>query len=481
MADQKDVDAAVASSRAALPGWSQKAPTERASVLLKFADLLEREAQTIGELEAVCGVKPLNIFLAIELPLAARAFRYFAGWCDKIPGESFPVSNGFYKIVQREPIGVCASITAFNEPIYGMAASLAPCLAAGCTMIIKPSMKSPLSTIYMGKLANEAGLPHGVLNIIPGGPITGGLLATHMDINYITFTGGLQAGKEVSRLAAISNLKRVKLELGGKSPSLIFADANLDVAIPWCVNGINLLSGQVCSASSRVYVHESIKNEVINRMKAEFEAMEGKFGNPLDKTTGYGPLVDKAHFDRVTEMIERGTAEATLVTGGKPVFEKGYWMRPTIFVDPAPDAEVYQEEIFGPVVVISSFSDEEDVIARANQSKYGLAGAVFTQDINRAMRLASAISSGTIGINCCSVFDPSVPCGGLRQSGFGRRNGKVRDYSSSHDCFFSFAVLEHALTIDLQEGLLEYTETKTIFLKYVIPFRHKEKVLLGKY
>jgi acyl-CoA reductase-like NAD-dependent aldehyde dehydrogenase len=191
-------------------------------------------------------------------------------------------------------------------------------------MIIKPSMKSPFSTIYLGKVANEAGVPPGVLNIIPGGPITGGLLATHMDINYITFTGGLEAGREVARLAAISNLKRVKLELGGKSPSLIFGDANLDVAIPWCVNGITLLSGQVCSASSRVYVHESVKDEVINRMKAAFEAMEGEFGNPLDKTTKYGPLVDEAHFDRVTDMVERGRREATLVTGGKPLFEKVY-------------------------------------------------------------------------------------------------------------------------------------------------------------
>lgn len=246
----------------------------------------------------------------------------YAGWCGKIHGESFPVNSGFLNIVQREPLGVCAAITAFNAPIMGMAMKAAPCLAAGNTLILKPSDKSPLSPLYLGKLVNEAGFPPGTFNIVSGGELTGRLLATHMGIDQISFTGSAGAGKQIAQAASKSNLKRVALELGGKSPSIIFPDAKLEVAIPWCVNGILVLSGQVCFASSRVYVHESVKEQVVEQMKASFESMDSSFGDPLDRNVDFPPLVNQGHYDRVQRFIDRGKEEATLVTGGKAMFAK---------------------------------------------------------------------------------------------------------------------------------------------------------------
>lgn len=246
----------------------------------------------------------------------------YAGWCGKIHGESFPISNGFLNIVQREPLGVCAAITAFNAPIMGMAMKAAPCLATGNTLVLKSSERSPLSTLYLGKLANEAGFPPGVLNIVSGGELTGNLLAKHMNIDQISFTGSVGVGKQIAQAASQSNLKRVALEMGGKSPSIIFPDAKLDVAIPWCVNGILVLSGQVCFASSRVYVHESIKKQVVDQMKSSFESMDKSFGDPLDEDVEFPPLVNQGHFERVKGFIDRSKEEATLVTGGQAMFSK---------------------------------------------------------------------------------------------------------------------------------------------------------------
>lgn len=248
----------------------------------------------------------------------------YAGWCGKIHGESFPTENGFLKIVQREPLGVCAAITAFNAPIMGMAMKAAPCLATGNTLIMKSSERTPLSTIYLGKLANEAGFPPGVFNIISGGGLTGKLLAEHMGINQISFTGSASVGKQIAQAASQSNLKRITLELGGKSPSIIFPDANLDMAIPWCVNGILVLSGQVCFASSRVYAHESIKQQVVELMQTSFEAKYELFGDTLDKEVEFPPLVDQAHFCKVKGFIDRGKNEATLITGGDALSSKVY-------------------------------------------------------------------------------------------------------------------------------------------------------------
>lgn len=248
----------------------------------------------------------------------------YAGWCGKLGGESFPANDGsgLLKIVHREAIGVCAAIVAFNGPIGLMAMKAAPCLAAGNTIIIKASERSPLSSLYLGQLANEAGIPPGVMNFISGDGETGALLATHTDIDHISFTGSVGVGKKIAQAAAQSNLKRVSLELGGKSPSIIFPDANIDIAVQWCVQGLIGLSGQACFASSRVYVHDDIKAQVINRMKTAFESMDGCYGDSLHETTLHPPMVDRNHFDRVASFIDRGKGEATLVTGGERMFKK---------------------------------------------------------------------------------------------------------------------------------------------------------------
>ncbi|KAJ5124818.1 uncharacterized protein N7515_008643, partial [Penicillium bovifimosum] len=431
---EQDVDTAVTAASIAFPSWAALSNEKRAQILHKFADLMERDADRLAHLEAVCNVKPVKLLCEYELPQAVNIFRYYAGWCGKIHGESYPTNDGFLKIVQREPLGVCAAITAFNAPIMGMAMKAAPCLATGNTLILKSSERTPLSTIYLGKLANEAGFPR-VFSISSLGEDI-----PHMGINQISFSAGV--GKQIAQAASQSNLKRITLELGGKSPSIIFPDAKLDIAIPWCVNGILVLSGQVCFASSRVYVRASIKQQVVELMQTSFEAKYELFGDPLDKEVEFPPLVDQAHFCKVKGFIDRGKKEATLITGGDAISSKGHWMRPTIFVDPSPNAEISREEIFGPVVVIIGFNDEEEVIAQANNTQFGLAGAVFTQDINRALRVASAISSGMVGVSCCGVLDasvPFVPFGGYKQSGLGRELG--------------------------QEALAEYTQTKTIVVK----------------
>lgn len=295
-------------------------------------------------------------------------------------------------------------------------------------MVLKPSEKSPLACLLVGTIVNEAGLPPGVLSIVNGDAQTGALLASHMDIDKIAFTGSTATGTKIAQAAVSSNMKKVALELGGKSPSIVFPDANLEIAVQWCVQGITALSGQMCIASSRVYVHEDIKDVFIEGMKQAFTRVEAVIGrDPMDSATMIGPLVDKGQFERVSEYVRLGKSEAKLVAGGEPMHEGvGCWLQPTIFVEPDPAARIYREEIFGPVVVICSFRDEEDVIARANNSVFGLAGAVFSQDINRALRVADKIHAGTVCINCCSVVDYAVPVGGQKRSGWGRELGKVR-------------------------------------------------------
>jgi aldehyde dehydrogenase (NAD+) len=308
-----------------------------------------------------------------------------------------------------------------------LAFKAAPALAAGNSIIIKASEKSPLSSLVFGKLANEAGIPPGVLNLVNGDGRTGALLASHMDIDKIAFTGSAGTGKKIAQVAASSNLKKVSLELGGKSPSIVFPDANLENAIKWCVQGITANTGQACIASSRVYVHADVKEAFVNGMKQAFESLDGVTGADLhDPGTMIGPLVDKLQHDRVAEYVKTGKSEATLVTGGDTMHGgKGCWIRPALFVDPKPGATIYQEEIFGPVVVVSEFTDEEDVIERANATPFGLSGAVFSQDINRALGVSRKIHSGTVGINCCMMIDHTVAFGGMKQSGWGRELGKV--------------------------------------------------------
>ncbi|KAF9886961.1 hypothetical protein FE257_010702 [Aspergillus nanangensis] len=435
---EDDVNTAVLAAQKAFPSWAAILSNDRAKILWKFDDLIEQHADELADLEALCGGKPKGVFKGFEIPMTSGAWRYYAGWCDKLEGGSFPQDNGFMKIVRREPIGVCAAINAFNGPLVMTALKGAPALAAGNTIIIKSSEKSPLSSIYLGKLANEAGIPPGVINFISGAGPTGALLASHMDIRKISFTGSTGTGKRIAQAAAASNLKKVSLELGGKSPSIVFADANLDIAVKWCTQGVVGNSGQVCIASSRVYVHESIRDRFVDALKAAFEASQAGFGDPSDANTHLPPLIDNLQFERVSKIIEEGKRENTLVTGGCRLFSEGCWVAPTIFVDPSPNANVYKNEIFGPVVVVSTFTDEDEVMTRANATEFGLSGAVFSQDVNRALRVASKIQSGMACVNCCAMLDITVPFGGYKQSGWGREMGKA--------------------------GIESYTETKTVLV-----------------
>lgn len=439
VAGPEDIAAAVKAASDAFPGWAATPASEKSRLLHKLADIMLENADELTRLESLCSGKPLHMFKAWEFKMAVDVVRYYAGWCDKIQGDSFPAENGFIKIVRRQPIGVCAAINAFNGPLMLVAFKAAPALAAGNTMIMKASEKTPLSTLFMGKLLNEAGFPPGVLNFVSGGGSTGALLASDMEIRKISFTGSAATGKRIAEAAAKSNLKRVTLELGGKSPSIIFPDANLEVAVKWCVQGITVNSGQACIASSRVYVHKDIKEPFVAAMKAAFESLGDKFGDPKASTTMFPPLADSKQFERVSQFVESGKSEATLVTGGSPQPGTVCGMRPTIFVDPKQDARIYKEEIFGPVVVISDFIDEDEVIARANDTSYGLSGAVFTQDINRAMRISSKIQSGTVCINCCTMIDYTAPFGGFKESGWGRELGKygIEAYTEVQTCFIN--------------------------------------------
>ncbi|KAK4934927.1 hypothetical protein LTR10_023918 [Elasticomyces elasticus] len=439
VASVQDVDDAVAAARAAFPGWASTAPLAKSKLLNKIADLIEEQAGLFARLESLCSGKPYKQTIVYEAPMAANIFRYYAGYTDKLEGESLPPDNGFLRIIQKVPIGVCAAINAFNGGIIMVSMKVAPALAAGNTIVIKGSEKSPLAVLAFGKLVEQAGFPPGTINLITGGPETGSLLASHMDIDKIAFTGSVGVGKKVAQAAAASNLKRVTLELGGKSPSIVFPDANLDVATQWCVQGIVGNSGQACIASSRVYVHRDIKEKFVDRMKQALDGTKGLMGKDVfAESTQLGPLVDRAHYERVSSFVESGKQEATIVTGGENPHGQGCWITPALFIDPKPDAKIYKEEIFGPVVVVSEFTDEAEVIKRANATEFGLSGAVFSQDINRAIRVAGQIHSGAVCINCCTMFDHNVAFGGMKQSGWGRELGK--------------------------HGIMGYTEPKTLYV-----------------
>ena len=317
----------------------------------------------------------------------------------------------------------------FNAPVLMAVAKAGPALAAGNTVIIKPSEKTPLGTLVLGRLASEAGFPPGVFNIVSGAGSTGALLASHLDIDKISFTGSSSTGRRIAEAAARSNLKRVSLELGGKSPAIVFDDANLGVAVEWCIRGITTLTGQICIANSRVYVHKAVKDEFLKQFKAGLAATESVTGDPALDTTMIGPLVDKVQYDRVMSYVEMGKKEASLFYGGSgglaSANSKGYFMQPVVFVGAGPNARIVREEIFGPVVVVDEFEDEQDVVARANDSEFGLSSAIFSQDVNRALRVASKMQSGTVCVNCAVQNQVEVPFGGMKQSGWGRENGLV--------------------------------------------------------
>lgn len=424
LAGADDVDAAVAAAEAAFPRWKAISAAERRAILLKFADLVEKHAEVLGELTRITLGAPYQAFGRFEVGLCAESFQYNAGWIDKFAGEAYPQENGFMRITRNEPLGVTAGVVPWNGPMGTVGLKAAPALATGNCFILKPSEKTPFAALALGPLIREAGFPPGVFQVLSGDGTTGALLASHMRIRKVSFTGSIATGKRIQKMAAESNLKRVTLELGGKSPAVVFDDCNLDNAVTWCVNAITANSGQVCFAASRVYVQEGIRDEFTKRYKAALEERAKKINDPEKDDTLMGPLVDEAQFRRVSGFLERGVQTHSLLTGGQRVGDKGFYVQPTVFTGVEPGAELYREEIFGPVSILNFFKTEEEVLQKANATEYGLMAGVFTQDINKAMRVASEFESGMVGINCISLNFLNVPFGGSKQSGLGRECGR---------------------------------------------------------
>ncbi|KAI8938991.1 hypothetical protein NX059_004835 [Plenodomus lindquistii] len=438
VASVADVDRAVAAARAAFEGeWSTWTAAQRSAVMHKFADLVEENVEMLGDLESKSMGAP-KMMTSWVFGFISQIFRYFAGWTDKVAGQSWPEEDGVYRIVQYDPIGVCAGVGAWNGTglFFGMKVGCA--VAAGCTMVYKGSEKSPIALLQLGDLIKKAGFPPGVINIVTGAGQVGAALASHMDVNKISFTGSVAAGKKVQEAAAKSNLKRVTLELGGKSPSIVFADANMENALLHSSQSFLANTGQACVAASRLFVQEDIAEDFVKRLKAKFEELANGIGAPSDAKTFMGPVVDDKQFESVMRFIEVGKGEAELVTGGARKGESGFYITPTIFLNPKDDARIYREEIFGPVVAIRTFKTEEEVIKLANDTTFGLASYVYTASMSRALRLAKKLNAGNVNVNINQTLHPKVPFGGTKQSGLGREGGT--------------------------EGIMNYLEAKTIHI-----------------
>jgi phenylacetaldehyde dehydrogenase len=425
-----DVDEAVRAARAAFDSgpWSRMTPSARGKLLWKIGDLIEQHNDELAQLETIDNGKPLAVARVADVPLAADMFRYMAGWATKIEGDTIPISvpyapgAEFHAFTMREPVGVVGQIIPWNFPLLMAAWKLAPALACGCTVVLKVAEQTPLSALFLGELLQEAGLPPGVVNIVTGfGETAGAALAAHDDVDKVAFTGSTEVGKLIVQ-AASGNLKKVTLELGGKSPNVILKDADLATAIPGAASAIFFNHGQCCCAGSRLYVDQEIFDDVASGIAEE--ARKIKVGDGFDAETGMGPLVSQEQFERVTGYLDRGrTAGAKAICGGDIPSSSGYFVNPTVLVDTNEDMQVVREEIFGPVVTAMPFNDTTELIRRANETEYGLAAGVWTKDISKAHRLAKAIRAGTVWINCYNVFDASLPFGGYKQSGWGREMG----------------------------------------------------------
>lgn len=424
--DKQDIDRAVTAARRAFEGrpWAIMTPSDRAKLLWRIADLIEAQKEEFAELETLDNGKPIAMSKRLDIPAAIATLRYWAGWCGKLSGEtrSVDLPGEFLAMTLREPVGVVGLITPWNFPLMAAVSKLGPALAAGCTVVLKPAEQTSLTALRLGKVIVEAGVPAGVVNIITGlGAIAGAALAEHDDVNKISFTGSTIVGKSLIG-AARGNLKRLTLELGGKSPTIIMPDADLTRAIPGAANAIFLNSGQVCVAGSRLYVAQKHFDDVLEGLVKI--AAQYKLGPGLDPATMMGPLVSGAQQKRVIDYIESARAEgANVIAGGKPVGDQGYFVEPTIIRDVNPQMRVAQEEIFGPVLVATSVENPDDLAALANNTIYGLSASIWTRDISAAYKLAKRIRAGTITVNSGSIAGPNLPFGGFKQSGWGRENG----------------------------------------------------------
>jgi acyl-CoA reductase-like NAD-dependent aldehyde dehydrogenase len=425
----EDIDRAVAAARKAHESglWRDLPPAERAKALWRVGDLIDERAQEFAELDSLDNGKPINEMLLFDVPLSAATFRYYAGWVTKLDGgtqqTSFP--GQFLSYTLRQPVGVVGQIIPWNFPLMMASWKVAPALACGNTVVLKPSEETPLSALLLAEILQEAEIPAGVFNVVPGyGETAGARLASHPNVDKIAFTGSTEVGKLIARASADSNLKRVSLELGGKSPNIVFADADLARAASGAFLGIFFNQGQVCSAGSRLFVQERVYDETVDALSRT--AQELQLGPGIDSMTQMGPLVSKTQMDRVLGYISVGSKEgARLVTGGKRAegHGGGYFVQPTVFADVDGKMRIAREEIFGPVLAAIPFSDEDDLIAKANDSIYGLVAGVWTSDVKRAHRVAHALQAGTVYVNCYNVVDAATPWGGFKQSGWGRELG----------------------------------------------------------
>ena len=435
--DEADVDLAVSAARNALEKgpWGKLDARDRGRMMNRLADLIEEEADELAALESLDNGKPIRDSRAADLPLTIDCLRYYAGYADKIHGQTIPVRGNYFSYTRKEPVGVVGQIIPWNFPMLMVAWKWGPALAAGCTIVMKPAEQTPLTCLRMARLAQKAGIPDGVINVIPGyGPTAGGAIVKHPDIDKIAFTGSGETAQMIMRDAA-PTLKRITFELGGKSPNVVFDDANIDAAIAGAHFGLYFNQGQCCCAGSRLFVQEKIYDKFIDRLSGMNKTR--KLGDPLDPATEQGPQVDQAQFDKIMRYIDLGNKEgAKCLTGGKRHGSRGYYVEPTLFVDVQDKMAIATDEIFGPVMSVLKFKDLDEIAARANATTYGLAAAVWTRDIAKAHYLAGKIKAGTVWINCYDVFDAAAPFGGYKMSGYGRELG--------------------------EEGLKAYLETKTV-------------------
>jgi len=429
-----DVDAAVVAARKAFETvWGLKTTgAERGRLLFKLAEKWEEHADRLAAVEALDNGKAWKYARAGDVGASIDTVRYYAGWADKNHGKVIEVHEGKLAYTRHEPIGVAGQIIPWNFPLMMLAWKIGPALATGCTIVLKPSEFTPLSALYAIKLIHEVGFPPGVVNVVNGyGSTVGAAISAHPDIDKVAFTGSTIVGRRIMESAARSNLKNVTLELGGKSPNIIFADADLDLAVGWAAHGIFYNQGQVCCAGSRIFVQESIHDKFLEAFTEKAKSLQ--VTDPFDSDTYNGPQVSQTQFDRIMEYIDHGKQSgASVHLGGTRVGNEGYFISPTIFTNTKPDMKIVKEEIFGPVGVLIPFKDEEDVIRMANDTTYGLASAIFSTNVDKCIRVAHSLNAGTAWVNCTNILEVSVPFGGYKQSGIGRELGEyaLANYTS---------------------------------------------------
>ncbi|XP_041517138.1 aldehyde dehydrogenase, cytosolic 1 [Microtus oregoni] len=440
--DKADVDKAVKAARQAFQigsPWRTMDASERGRLLNKLAELMERDRLLLTTMESMNAGKLFPHAYMMDLEISIKTLKYCAGWADKIHGQTIPSDGDIFTYTRREPIGVCGQIIPWNGPLVMFTWKIGPALACGNTVIVKPAEQTPLTALHMASLVKEAGFPPGVVNVVPGyGPTAGAAISSHMDIDKVAFTGSTEVGKLIKEAAGKSNLKRVTLELGGKSPCIVFADADLDSAVEFAHQGVFFHQGQLCIAASRLFVEESIYDEFVKRSVER--AKKYVLGNPLNPGINQGPQIDKEQQNKILDLIESGKKEgAKLECGGGRWGNKGFFVQPTVFSNVTDEMRIAKEEIFGPVQQIMKFKSIDDVIKRANNTSYGLAAGVFTKDLDKALTVSSALQAGLVWVNCYLAMAVQCPFGGFKMSGNGRELG------------------EH--------GMYEYTELKTVAMK----------------